>query len=158
MIKLLKGKKGITLIEIIVGMFLLSMVVLTVSAVITPMMKTFTTANDFAEYNTLLDSVGNRIVSDMAQSSAITNLDPLTIVINSEAIVYTDTGGSLQRNGVPVFPEGFYRRKAIDFNVTGTPPGFIVEVTISPSGGFGTSGATITREYAVRPLLLRQYN
>ena len=156
----LKNKKGMTLIEIVVGSLLFSMVVITVSAVLAPMMTAYMRANNIAEYNTLMDNIGNMIVSDIAQASEVTPGNPLVLVIQGTEVYYTVENGILQRGDsltdpYDVFPSGYYRGKAIDFNVEQTPPGYTVSVTVSsPGGGVGASSAVLTRDYAVRPLLI----
>ena len=69
--KVFYNKKGMSLMEILVGSLMFAMIAVTVSAVLAPMMMSFSRAADFAEYNTLLDNVGNRIASDLAKSSGI---------------------------------------------------------------------------------------
>jgi type II secretory pathway pseudopilin PulG len=158
----LKNKKGMTLIEIIVGSLLFTLLVATVFTVLSPMMLAYSRANSLAEYNMVLDEVGNRIISDMAQASAVTpGTDTLGLTINSVQVTYSIgvADGLLYRqtgtDPIPVFHPDFYRGKQVNFTVTGASPNFTLAVTIdSPSGGRGVSGATITREYAVRPLLM----
>ena len=160
MSRTLKNKKGMTLIEIIVGSMLFVLVVVTVFTVLSPMMLAYSRANDLAEYNMLLDDIGNRIVNDIAQASEITQLNPLTMTIDSVQVTYSIENGSLFRQtgttpSIPVFHPDFYRGKQTSIEASGTAPNFTLEVTISsPSGGQGASGAVITREYAVRPLLM----
>ena len=164
-IKTIKNKKGLSLMEILVGSLMFALIAAMVSAVLAPMMLAYSRANDFAEYNTLLDIVGNRIANDMAQSSDIQQLDPLTMVVRGSVITYTVENGILLMSidnddptptSTPVFPPRFYRGKTIDFSVDVTPPGYTIEVTIGPAQGQAAIGASISREYAVRPLLLIQ--
>ena len=156
MIKILKKKKGISLIEILVGSLMFALIAITVSAVLAPMMMAYSRANDFAEYNTLLDDVGNRLVSELSQASRVieTGDNVLTIVTHNGEISFTIIDGSLMRNGLAVFPPEFYKGKSISFVTGATPPGFTVEVTINPSGSIAGSGLTLPREYAVRPLMI----
>ena len=153
--KILRNKKGMSLIEILVGSMLLALVVITVTAAISPMLMAFTRANDIAEYNMVLDSVGNRITSDVAQASDRDFTGGvLTLTVNSEQVVYTVVDGHLRRNNIPVFPAEFYKGKQIDFSFSGEQPNFLVDVTVSSSGNTALSGAEITRSYAVRPLMM----
>jgi hypothetical protein len=161
--KVFYNKKGMSLMEILVGSLMFAMIAVTVSAVLAPMMMSFSRAADFAEYNTLLDNVGNRIASDLAKSSGIPTdlgeLDMVGISINSENdVIYTisEAEGILLRNGTQVFPPGMYRNKRVSFIVFDTAPGFTIEVTVNPTDRPGTMGATISREYAVRPIRLIQ--
>jgi prepilin-type N-terminal cleavage/methylation domain-containing protein len=157
--RVLKRKKGMTLIEIMVGSMLFGLVVMTVTAAMSPMLRAFTRANDLAEYNLILDNAGNTIVSDMAQASDVRGIatDTVTLEIDTMSIVYSVVDGSLRRspdggaNSTLVFPEGFYKGKSVSFDVSGTAPDFFVAVTVSSEG----SSAVITRTYAVRPLLMQ---
>ena len=144
--------------EILVGSLMFALIAATVTAVLAPMLLAYMKANDFAEYNKLLDNVGNIIVSDIARSS-----DTLPVfgenhveIITSKgnAVVYTAPDGSLLRNGDPVFPQGFYKGKSISFTVTETAPGYTVFVTVDSTGGPGALGGAIERPYSVRPLML----
>ena len=155
--KVLKNKKGMTLIEILIGSLLFAIVTATATAVLAPMMQAFSRANDLAEYNILLDNVGNKLVSEISQASEIKSEDPLRLVIQGNIIEYTVHNGSLERNGLPVFPQGFYEGKSIGFQITADAPDVIIAVTVFPSDeGRGVSAATITRTYAVKPLIMIQ--
>jgi hypothetical protein len=192
--KILKSKKGMSLMEILVGGILLGMVALTVSAVLAPFMLAFSRANDLAEYSTILDTVGNQIVSDLVRSSEepTTAVNRVDITVDSEDdVIYTiRQAAGVLIDGVPagsllrhrnaenimangecevcsiaatrdmcmVFPEGFYKRKVISFEVTGTPDAeYTITVTVGPRGNTvatGGSGAAISRDYTVKPLIL----
>ena len=145
--------------EIIVGMLLFGMVVLTVTATISPLTMAYRRANDLAEYNQILDTIGNRITSDMAKArqNGITHGEnTLTITTNSGTITYTIDTGRLQRNGSQVYQQEFYRGKQIAFTVDGTSsPSFNLNLIVSTPNATGThTGSTITRTYTVRPLLM----
>ena len=159
-IKILKRKKGITLIEIIIGSLLFALVAVTVTTVLTPMLMTFSIANDLAEYNLLLDNIGNQIAGDMSQASEI-NFTGDTLIINTSSgeIIYSTTDGLLVRSISgepvnPVFAADFYKGKTVSFTVSGTSPNYTLHLTINPATGPGTTAAVITRDYAVQPLLL----
>jgi len=145
--------------EILVGGMLFGMVVLTVSAVLAPMMRSARIATDFAEYNHILDSIGNAITSEMSQSViSVAGANSVTMTQDSFVVVLSAPAGTLQRSvntapATPVFPLNFYRGKTIEFVVTGTAPDYTVTVTIASDGAIGTA-AIRERTYAVRPLLM----
>jgi len=172
---LLKNKKGMTLTEIIVGSLLFALVVLTVSAVISPMMLAFRRANDLAEYNMILDNVGNILASDIAQAQEIPDAlfsdNNLTLIINGDTVVYsivgidgetpaTEDDGYLYKTvndeGGLVFPIDFYNRKTVSFErVDGlVEPDFAISVTVFSGGGLAQLGADLSRTYAARPLMM----
>ena len=163
-VKILKKKKGLSLMEILVGSLMFALIAVTVTSVLAPMMLAYSRANDFAEYNTLLDIVGNRIANDMAQASEIRQENnPLIMVVRGSVITYTVDGNGVLLTSIgdndlsPVFPPRFYRGKTIDFSIDETAPGYTIEVTIGPATGQAAIGSTISRQYAVRPLLLIQH-
>jgi len=154
--KLVKNKKGVTLMEVIIGTLLFALVTITVATVLAPVMLTFKRANDIAEYNLLLDNIGNHITSDIAQASKVVPvIGGLTLTINSIEVTYTFPAGILLKNEKEVLSADYYDRKTISFSVDDTDsPNIIVTVTIIPSGRTDRSGASLSRDYAVRPLMI----
>jgi len=153
-----KNKKGMSLMEILVGSLLFALIAITVTALLAPMMLTFMRANDLAEYNKLLDNVGNIIVSDLSRASealpASGENNVVITVSTGNTVAYTAPAGSLLRNGVPVFPPGFYKGKTVSFDVSKTAPGYTVTVTVSSAGRPAAVGVSIERDYSVLPLML----
>jgi hypothetical protein len=139
-----------------------AIIAVSVSAVLAPMMRAYSSANEFAEYNTLLDSAANRIINDLAQSTAaplhVNESDIIVIRTHGSGnVIYTiGNDGVLLRNGNPVLSSGYYRNKHISFIVasaaTSTRPAYNLIVTVGSDGG-----ATVSRTYAVRPLALNQH-
>ena len=157
---ILNNKKGLSLMEILIGSLLFGLVVMTVFTVLAPMMRSARIANDFAEYNQILDSIGNRITSEMAQSEVTATVaNSVTMTQNSETVVFTIDSGRLQRslNGAepaPVFPNDFYRGKTVSFTILDESPNFTVTVRVESVGGIFATAAVRERLYAVRPLLM----
>jgi len=169
-LKALRSNSGITLMELLVAALLFAIMAATAMMVISPIMLAFSRANSLAEYNTVLDSVGNVIVSELAGAR---RLDPYEddydyygdeqlsfITGTGSRVTFTVEDGLLMRdrgNGESeVFPDGFYGGKTISFNVTQPyyDGVFVVAVTVSPSGAPGSAFAEISREFVVRPLML----
>jgi len=67
--KILKNKKGITLIELIVGIVMFGVITVAISTMLAPMLFSFMSANDFAEYNSLLDNLANQMINDLSQAT-----------------------------------------------------------------------------------------
>lgn len=65
MYKKLKSTKGLTLIELIVGMLMFAIIVTTVTMMMAPTMNLFSRTTDLAERNALLDNIANMIINDM---------------------------------------------------------------------------------------------
>jgi len=156
MINIIKAKKGMTLIEVLVGTILLGIVVMTIVAVITPMMMAYRRSNTLAEYNQVLDNVGNLLSSDLSQAEKIINIDIdlLDIIINGVPVVYTlDDEGYLLRNDFRVYHKDFYRSVLItEFSIDTlnegiTPTNYTITVTVSSEQ---RAASEISREYAAQ--------
>jgi hypothetical protein len=69
--KLLKSRKGITLVELVVALLVFSILVMSVAAVFAPMLRTYYHAVDFAETNPLLDEISNILLTDINQANSV---------------------------------------------------------------------------------------
>jgi len=186
--KLLKSKKGFTLIELIVGLVIFGIISTAVATLLAPTLFAFMRANDFAEYNILLDNLANQIISDLTQSTerptpVLTNgseqpdgtWNNVTITTPAARVRYTvagtDNRGILVReiNGdpQPVFTEDFYRRKLVSFKLEyadhiiteGIPADEIPpSYKLTVRLEHTNRDFEIQREYAVRPLILNQHS
>lgn len=171
----LKNKKGFTLVELIVGIIIFAIISLAVSMLLTPTLFAYMRANDFAEYNSLLDNIANQIISDLSQSTAPPNpvpaTDAVTIITRTRNFNYiVNADGVLQLEGVnvagnpeffDVFTADFYKRKRVSFTITADPAvPFVYLLTVTLTGddgqGQGNQGFEISRDYAVRPIMLNQ--
>ena len=160
LLKHLKNKKGVSLMEIIVASLIFAMITAAVAALLTPMVMAFVRANEFAEVNSLLDNVGNAIISDM--SLAVDDIeiaedsDDITIPVRNGTIRYTVNdgflvveSGNLERL---VFPEEFYGNKTISFELSRYNPeraSYTLVVTVMQP-----DFTEVTRNFTVRPLML----
>ena len=180
MIQALTNKKGMTLTELLIGLLLFAIIAAITSALLLPMLRAHTAANEFAEYNTLLDNIANEVIGDLA--AAAEPLDPVgwpidiseagdrfSIVTDGRDIAYAiDADGLLLKDvdgsEAPVLPDWFYARghendRSVRLTVDRAGSGgeaeetaYILTVTIL----FG-DGESISRAYAARPLVLNQY-
>jgi len=149
----LSTKKGFTLVEVLVVCVLFALIAVTVTAIISPMLRAYARANEIAEYNMILDNVGNTIASNLMQASDIEVADNYaSMMFESSSVVFDVADGSLQKNGILVFAPNFYKGKSISFTITPAPaePDFLVNVTVTSN----SSGVTLSRSYAARPLLM----
>jgi len=161
--------------ELIVGMLMFTIISITVSMLLAPILSSYTRANDFAEYNALLDNIANQIISDLSQSRQVPPPDIIldadewaeddygdfvTITTRNGVIVYSVNYGRLQRNGRDVFAEDFYKRKHVSFmleaNDDDNPTAYTLTVRLTEAREPGAASFEIQREYAVRPLMLNQ--
>jgi len=167
LVNVLKNKKGLTLIELIVGIIMFAVISLAISTLLSPMLMAFMGANDFAEYNSLLDNIANQIISDLSQSTTdpdfvasggdnwLTDANgSLTITTSARIITYTvrntapGTGGVLQREGARevlnadnelVFETFFFDVFSEDFYKHKA-----VSIMLKPEGGTGTTAFVLT--------------
>lgn len=166
LLKILKNKRGVTLMELIIGMVISVIITTYVSAVLAPMMNVFYRSNDLAEVNTLLDNVSELMINDFSRATGI-NIGATNVTISTSVgnVIYSNLGGGagsvLQRRSpdsstpADVFAENYYKRKTLI-------------VTINPASGDITGSFTLTlsvndrndnplasREYAVNPIFLQ---
>ena len=66
LVKAVKNKKGLTLMELIVGILMFSIISVAISMLLAPILSSYARANDFAEYNALLDNIANQIIDDIS--------------------------------------------------------------------------------------------
>jgi prepilin-type N-terminal cleavage/methylation domain-containing protein len=168
-LKTLKSKSGVTLMELIVGVVIFAIITTAVSAVLAPMLRAYSHANELAELNALLDTIANPIKNDMSDAT-----DPLEklgidneilIPINTNTIKYTIGGDGVLLCSVndsppmPVLPKTFYNNKSVDFRVIRIdPPEAAYTLTIIIRSDRDDGREMARRDYAVRPLVLNQYN
>lgn len=165
MIKVLKNKKGITLIELIVGLMLFAIVTAAASAVLAPLLSVFAKVNELSECNTLSDIVANQIIGDLFNATVeIEGLedddDELVNEIkiigsNLGIITYKiDTNGVLLKNDISVLSKTYYKNKSVSFSCAlssiGAEKAYILTVTVLSD----KEGKMISRDYAVRPLAI----
>lgn len=160
--KHLKNKKGVSLMEILVASLIFAMITVAVTAILTPMVMAFVRANEFAEVNSLLDNVGNAIISDMSlavDDIEINSDDDISILTRNGIISYTisDDGFLMVESGNLdprlVFPREFYGNMTISFEVSRYDPGmasYTLVVTVTQSDSI----TYISREFIIRPLML----
>lgn len=162
MMKNLKEKKGMTLIELIVGMMMFAILTAAVSAVLVPMLRVYARANEFAECNTLLDNVANQIIKDLSNATKELDLsadETILITIELDEIIYTvdNSNGVLLKNGIPVLSKSYYKNKSVNFSCvsisSSAGTAYMLTVIISSD----ENGEMIRRDYAVKPLALNQY-
>ena len=164
--KILKCKKGLTLVELIIGMVVLSIIIGMATAVMAPMMQFQRRSNELAEQNTLLDNLANHIIYDVSMavedmpSSQSGTLNIPVAAGGGGPVAYTLDNGIIWRNqadvNVPLLPEGFSRNMNVTVLALNQIPdanGTAFMLTIELSN----ENRRFTRDYAVRPLALNPF-
>jgi prepilin-type N-terminal cleavage/methylation domain-containing protein len=163
--KLLKSQKGMTLIELVVGMVMFAIAVGAVGAILAPTLRVYAEANEYAESNNLLDTLANQILDDLSEATTAPTINAegrLEFYIDTRKVTYwvDQTAGGANEGLLmrqyesneedtdekPVYTEPFYKGKSLAFAVD-TDEAPVYTLTLSISGGI-----SISRTYAVRPV------
>ena len=164
----LLGSKGVTMVELIVAMLVLSILTVSITAVFMPMYKFYERANDFAEVNTLLDNLSEIILADVASARwvqggtaskgngffTITTSFHIVYTLSSDGVLIREADTGSESAALPVLDSGFYRNMRLD-SVTCSSSDGIVSITLrlsySDSANAG-SGSSWDRTYSARPI------
>ena len=65
------NKKGLTMMELIVGILVLTIIMTAVTSIFAPMLRAYQRANNLAEANTILDNLANEIMYHITQADEI---------------------------------------------------------------------------------------
>jgi hypothetical protein len=160
-ISLFNDKRGVTLVELVVGMIVTLIVVSAAGAVLTPMMRVFARSNDLAEMNKLLDTVSGLLIADINRADRIdidgddiritTNVEVIDYYIDEDILFRAPVVDDVRAEGRPVFQRDYYKRKmlGIEFSELGENIKVPFLITLTISDRFGELGR---RDYAVSPL------
>ena len=159
--------KGLTMIELLVALFVFSVIAISVITVFVSAIGAYVRARDFAEVNSLMDSLSALIMDDvMSATATMTDIDPpdpfpgdyLFTIYTTHYIVYniyptatSDGVRVITRNGTPVLAANFYRSILLDEVTLDITDGIAtLTLTVLPGGG-----APQTRSYTARPVGLQ---
>lgn len=167
MIKIVKNKKGMTLMELIVGMLVFFIIAISVTAALPSILGAYTKSNDLAEINTIFNSLTLEMLNDLSDASYVAVSEPtLTIKTNKKTVVYDigtgDYSGLLLKDGKPVLDISYYKGKTVNLKyydengdiLSGVAAQAVVVRMILLSGD---GEIMATRDYASKPLGLTQY-
>ena len=160
----LLNNKGVTLIELVVAMMVLSIIMISVTAVFAPILRSFERANNLAEANTLLDNLSALIMDDVGSATAIplqgsTASGGFAVKTAYDVFYYGDADGILWRKvpgfAGPVLQKDFYKYRGDDtvFSVAADcdfdEASGLVTITLTLSADFGW---TLERVYTAKPV------
>jgi len=153
------NNKGVTLVELIVAMVVMTVITISVAAVLMPLHSYYKRANDLAEVNTILDNISSLIMSDVANASRI-NPEPsapanaFLIVTTTRNIIYAyDDDGLIIRSSVsgafiPVLDKGYFKNKNVTVSCTVSEGLVTIIISLTDDDGFWN----VQRSYAARPV------
>ena len=177
MSNILKSKKGLTLVEVVIGMLVLSLIILMAGSTLAPMMRFQRRTNELAEQNFLLDNLANHIVYDLSmtmEEPVLTTPPAITPGVGTLTIPVEDLSGGdiiyrIAANGIimrqqstddagepinnPLLPPEFYRglgAESLALVGENTGGGIIYRLTLRLTN----DNTTFVRTYAIRPLAL----
>ena len=161
--KFLKCNKGLTLVELVITMVICAVIMTTVAAIFPTVLRSYEQANSLAERNTLLNNLANQItadLSDLSKQVSEENLgvkNRLSFTTGQGEIVYGVEGGVLLKNGSEVFSKDYYKNKSVEFLCVAEKGGSVTAYTLTVTITADKGGESISRDYAVTPLVLNQY-
>jgi prepilin-type N-terminal cleavage/methylation domain-containing protein len=164
----LADQQGVTMIELIISIVVISIITVAVTTVFSPMLRTFQRAHSIAEANAMMDSIAMLMLDDINNAVRIATppaKNVITIEKPNYTVTYTVAGGIIMQTftapGVaavppfPLFDAEFYRRKTVSFEWTINNGIITLSLRVDgPTELIGTAWHR-TREYVTRPLGLR---
>lgn len=163
MMKLLKDKKGTSLMELMVAMIIFAMIATSVTMILVPTLREYGRATELAQINSMVNNVGNEISSDLSQSTesaTIQALNTIDIQMANNQVTYTSQGTSNGRSQLmrsynggspsPVFAAQYYRDKGVVVSYTEEDKTYTIEVALYDEN----DELLVSRNFIVRPLIL----
>ena len=149
--KHLKNNKGMTLIEVIISLIILSLVTVSVSQLMISFSNLYKQINTMASTNILLDVVSADILNEIRHAKGIDELTDgsITIKTNNGSVKYDAEGGRVKKDGVDIYHEDLYKHKSVVLNFGQDDDNGIYSVKITLKGG---GSADVARTYELIPL------
>jgi prepilin-type N-terminal cleavage/methylation domain-containing protein len=158
----IKNKKGLTLMEMVVAMVVMSIIMMAVMTVFLPTYNAISNALEVAEVNSLFNSLSSVILSDIESARGIGGGDgafTVTTRVNVQYVYGLDVvpdgegrirgrltrGTNISGNPglpVPVFAEGFYKRKTIGVSCVEANGRVTLSLTLYDRNGFEIANRT----------------
>ena len=175
----LRSKRGMTLLETVVGMVIFSIIAVSVSMVLVPTSEVTAGAADLSENNTIMGRISAEIISDMKKATSMELIsgvagDTLKITVgvsstSNYTIYYRVNGdgllikGSLPNNMRVVHDAGYYKGRTIKLEFFAPPvTSSSVALSAPPTGPLELPSSVIVRITLIRTsdnqdLLVRDY-
>ncbi len=175
--KIAQDKRGISLVEIMVGMLIFSIISMTIIVIMFPTLNSINKTKDLSEMGIFADNISAQIINDTKMANIIELSkesepgDTLTLVNQEHTIVYKVIDGRIKRNydaqknedGAMIFNDlvssKYYENKSVNVSydtitkVVGTKTitlGCKIKIEVLNKEG----ETAITREYSVLSLVI----
>ncbi|MCL2203041.1 MAG: type II secretion system GspH family protein [Defluviitaleaceae bacterium] len=153
----LTNRRGVTLMELIVSLVVISLIMIAVTTVFSPMLRAFQRNHALAEANTMLDNIAMLIMDDVNNAVDIQGAGgAMLITSNTHTVIYTIDGGGTRghilRNGHRLFDAQYYRGNTLSFSWSTDTSGGVAIVTLTLTVYGAEEGWHRTRTYTARPL------
>lgn len=165
MMRLLKDKKGTSLMELMVAMIIFAMIATSVTMILVPTLREYGRATELAQINSMVNNVGNEISSDLSQSTesaAIPTSNTIDIQIGNNQVTYTSQGTSNGKSQLlrsynggslsPLFSDAYYHDKGVVVSYTEEDKTYTIEVALYDEN----DELLVSRNFVVKPLILNQ--
>lgn len=102
--KIAQDKRGISLVEIMVGMLIFSIISITIIVIMFPTLNSINKTKDLSEMGIFADNISAEIINDIKMANSIEiakvsePVDTLTLVNQEHTIVYKVIDGRIKRN------------------------------------------------------------
>ena len=96
--KIAQDKRGISLVEIMVGMLIFSIISITIIVIMFPTLNSINKTKDLSEMGIFADNISAEIINDIKMANSIESGDTLTLVNQEHTIVYKVIDGRIKRN------------------------------------------------------------
>lgn len=96
--KIAQDKRGISLVEIMVGMLIFSIISMTIIVIMFPTLNSINKTKDLSEMGIFADNISAEIINDIKMANSIESGDTLTLVNQEHTIVYKVIDGRIKRN------------------------------------------------------------
>ena len=101
--KIAEDSKGISLVEIMVGMLIFSIISITIIVIMFPTLNSINKTKDLSEMGIFADNISVEITNEIKMANTIeitkdSNEDTLTIVNQEHTVVYKTIDGRIKRN------------------------------------------------------------
>lgn len=132
----LKNCKGMTLVELVIGIAVFAIFSLGAVSILVPVLNTYAHTAEFAELEVLAGTIGEYLVSDIGLAKEILPIEDSAILrirktAGGETVYAVNEEGILTVNDVPAFAKEYYKgyKVALEFTQNGNVTAIQIDLT-----------------------------